>query len=305
MKLIKEETHFDFLGKRTFSLALSGILVMAGIVGFFALGGLNYGIDFTGGTLVQVRLAETRNITEIREALGDSDIGGYSLQTFGDEEANEYLITLAETGKAGELASESPGVRVQKALEKRFPSLTVRRVESVGPKVGEELKLAAFQAIVFSLVAIVIYVWLRFQWRYSIGALIALFHDVLIVMAAFMFTGKEISLPVVAAVLTVAGYSINDTIVIFDRMRENLRRFQKKAPFDSINESINQTLSRTILTSTTTLFVVLALFLFGGEIINDFAFALLIGVAVGTYSSIFIAAPMVYNLLQWAPAKIK
>ncbi len=305
MKLIKEETHFDFLGKRTFSLALSGILVMAGIVGFFALGGLNYGIDFTGGTLVQVRLAETRNITEIREALGDSDIGGYSLQTFGDEEANEYLITLAETGKAGELASESPGVRVQKALEKRFPSLTVRRVESVGPKVGEELKLAAFQAIVFSLVAIVIYVWLRFQWRYSIGALIALFHDVLIVMAAFVLTGKEISLPVVAAVLTVAGYSINDTIVIFDRMRENLRRFQKKAPFDSINESINQTLSRTILTSTTTLFVVLALFLFGGEIINDFAFALLIGVAVGTYSSIFIAAPMVYNLLQWAPAKIK
>lgn len=305
MKLIKEETHIDFLGKRTFSLALSGAAVIAGIVGYFVLGGLNYGIDFTGGTLMQVRLDNARNITEIREAISESDLGGFSLQTFGDAEANEYLITLAETGKAGESASSSPGVLVEKVLKKNFPSLTVRRVESVGPKVGEELKLAAFQAIVFSVVAIVFYVWLRFQWRYSIGALIALFHDVLIVLAAFVITGKEISLPVVAAILTVAGYSINDTIVIFDRMRENLRRFQKKAQFDSINESINQTLSRTILTSATTMLVVLALFLFGGEIINDFAFALLIGVAVGTYSSIFIAAPMVYNLLQWVPVKIK
>lgn len=305
MKLIKEETHIDFLGKRTFSLALSGAAVIAGIVGYFVLGGLNYGIDFTGGTLMQVRLDNARNITEIREAISESDLGGFSLQTFGDAEANEYLITLAETGEAGESASSSPGVRVEKVLKKNFPSLTVRRVESVGPKVGEELKLAAFQAIVFSVVAIVFYVWLRFQWRYSIGALIALFHDVLIVLAAFVITGKEISLPVVAAILTVAGYSINDTIVIFDRMRENLRRFQKKAQFDSINESINQTLSRTILTSATTMLVVLALFLFGGEIINDFAFALLIGVAVGTYSSIFIAAPMVYNLLQWVPVKIK
>ena len=305
MKLIKEVTHFDFLGKRTLSLMLSGILVIAGIVGFFALGGLKYGIDFTGGTLVQVRLDDSKNITEIRDAITDSEIGGFSLQTFGDTEANEYLITLAETGKAGKAASDSPGVLVERALKKNFPSLTVRRVESVGPKVGEELKLAAFQAIIFSVVAIVFYIWLRFQWRYSIAALIALFHDVLIVLGAFVFAGKEISLPVVAAILTIAGYSINDTIVIFDRIRENLRRFQKKAAFDSINESINQTLSRTILTSTTTLFVVLALFLFGGEIINDFAFALVIGVVVGTYSSIFIAAPMVFNLLKWVPPKIK
>ncbi len=174
----------------------------------------------------------------------------------------------------------------------------------MGPKVGEELKTAAFRAIVFSLVAILIYVWIRFQWRYSIGALVALFHDVLLVLAAFAVTQKEISLPVVAGILTVAGYSINDTIVIFDRIRENLRRFQKRAIFDTFNVSVNQTLSRTLLTSGTTLFVVLSIFVFGGGIINDFAFALLLGVVVGTYSSVFIAAPLVYILLQRFPPKL-
>ncbi len=207
---------------------------------------------------------------------------------------------MTQIGKATGIAQ-----KVKKVLKEAFPGMVVRRVESVGPRVGEELRLAAAQAILFSLVAILLYVWLRFQWRYSIGALTALVHDVLIVLAAFVVTQKEITLPVVAAVLTVAGYSINDTIVIFDRIRENFRRYQKKSAVDIINESLSQTLNRTLLTSGTTLFVLLSIFFFGGNIINDFAFALVIGVVVGTYSSVFIAAPVLYLLREVFPTKTK
>lgn len=304
MRLIKEETHFDFLGKRYYSLAGSALLILAGLAVYFLQGGLNYGIDFRGGTLVQVQLQERYDISTIRETLSDGGIGSFALQAFGEADANEYLITLARAAKLEERNGQTPSAKVKSVLIERFPSLVVRRVESVGPKVGEELKTAAFQAIVFSLLAILIYTWIRFQWRYSIGALVALFHDVLLVLAAFAATQKEISLPVVAAILTVAGYSINDTIVIFDRIRENLRRFQKRPIFDTFNVSVNQTLSRTLLTSGTTLFVVLAIFTFGGGIINDFAFALLLGVVVGTYSSVFIASPLVYILLQRFPRKL-
>jgi preprotein translocase subunit SecF len=183
--------------------------------------------------------------------------------------------------------------------------MVMRRVESVGPRVGAELKTSAYEAILFSLIAILAYIWVRFEWRYSIGAIVATTHDVLIVLAAFVFTQREISLTVVAAVLTVAGYSVNDTIVIFDRIREFVRKFQKKDVKDTFNDSINQTLSRTVLTAGTTLFVVLALYFFGGDIINDFAFALTIGIVVGTYSSIFVAAPVVYMLLQRFPARLR
>ena len=304
MKIITEETHFDFLSKGPVCLSLSGLLLLAGIVAFLTMGGLNYGIDFRGGTLVQVQFKEAADITDIRQALSDGDIGSFSLQSFGEEGANEFLISLGKIERSiGD--KKNRGEEVKNALKARYPSLTVRRIESVGPRVGEELRIKAAQAIVFSLIAIVLYVWVRFQWRYSIGALVALFHDVLIVMAAFVVTGKEVTLPVVAAILTIAGYSINDTIVIFDRIRENLRRYQRKEIFGIFNQSVNQTLSRTILTSGTTLFVVLAIFSFGGGIINDFAFALVLGVVVGTYSSIFIAAPIVHNLMKRFPTKIR
>jgi preprotein translocase subunit SecF len=304
MRIIKEETHFDFLAKGPLSLSLSGLLLLAGIVAFFTMGGLNYGIDFRGGTLVQVQFKEATDIKAIRQALSDGDIGSFSLQAFGEEGANEYLISLGKRERRiGD--KKNRGEEVKSVLKARYPSLTIRRIESVGPRVGEELRIKAAQAIVFSVIAIVLYVWLRFQWRYSIGALVALFHDVLIVMAAFVVTGKEVTLPVVAAILTIAGYSINDTIVIFDRIRENLRRYQKKEPFDIFNQSVNQTLNRTILTSGTTLFVVLAIFFFGGDIIHDFAFALVLGVVVGTYSSIYIAAPVVHNLMKRFPAKVR
>lgn len=304
MRIIKEETHFNFLAKGPLCISLSGLLVLAGIVAYFAMGGLNYGVDFRGGTDVQVQFKETIDIKAVRQALSDGEIGSFSLKSFGQPGDNEFLISLGKTERTiGD--KKNRGEEVKNLLKAKYPSLTVRRIESVGPRVGKELRLKAAQAIVFSLIAILLYVWLRFQWRYSIGALVALFHDVLIVMIAFVVTGKEVTLPVVAAILTIAGYSINDTIVIFDRIRENLRRYQKKEIFDIFNQSVNQTLSRTILTSGTTLFVVLAIYFFGGAIINDFAFALVLGVVVGTYSSIFIAAPIVHNLMKWFPAKIR
>ena len=305
MRIFKEDLHIDFLSKRYWAFALSGVLLTAGVIALFAQGGLNYGIDFSGGTIVQVQFEEQHEIARIRQTLAAGKIGSFSLQSFGAEENNEFLITVGKADRKGLIENEGIAQEIEQLLKAQYTGLAVRRVESVGPKVGEELKLAAGEAILFSLVAILLYVWLRFQWRYSIGAIVALMHDILIVLMAFAATQKEITLPVVAAILTVAGYSINDTIVIFDRIRENFRKFQKKPGVDIINESVNQTLSRTLLTSGTTLFVLFSIFLFGGEIINDFAFALLIGVVTGTYSSVFIASPVFYGLRQQFPQKLK
>jgi preprotein translocase SecF subunit len=304
MRFFSNETHFDFIRLRFISLIASGVVIVAGFAGYFLLG-LHYGIDFTGGTLVQVRVERESDIQAMRQALSAGGIGAFSLQAFGEEGSKEYLITLAQASDDAAVAGRGPAARVEQTLKEQFPQVQIRRVESVGPKVGAELKEAASEAILFSLVAILIYIWVRFQWRYSIGAIVATAHDVLVVMACFVFTQREISLTVVAAVLTVAGYSVNDTIVIYDRIRENLRKFRKKVITDTINDSINQTLSRTVLTAGTTLFVVAAIYVFGGEIINDFAFALLVGIVVGTYSSVFVAAPLVYMLLQRFPPKLR
>jgi len=305
MRFLSNQTHFDFLGWRFISLGSSWAVIVAGLIAYFALGGLNYGIDFNGGTLVQIKMEKANDITAVRQALSDGGIASFSLQAFGDPSAHEFLVSLGKSEEGTAVAGRSVAAQVESVLKERFPTLSVRRVESVGPKVGAELKNAAYEAILFSMLALLLYIWVRFEWRYSVGAIVATTHDVLIVLAAFVFTQREMSLTVVAAVLTVAGYSVNDTIVIFDRIREFMRKFQKKEPKDTFNDSINQTLSRTVLTSGTTLFVVLAIYLFGGEIINDFAFALLVGILVGTYSSIFVAAPVVYMLLQRFPVKVK
>lgn len=299
------ETHFDFLRWRYWSLGSSWSVILVGVVAYFVLGGFNYGIDFSGGTQVQVRIDQVKDIQQLRQTLVDGGIDNFSLQAFGETGAHEYLIAMGKTDETQTEAPRSPAAQVEKVLKEHYPDLVMRRVESVGPRVGAELKDAAFEAIVFSLVAILLYIWLRFEWRYSIGAIVATLHDVLIVLAAFVFTQREISLTVVAAVLTVAGYSVNDTIVVFDRIREFMRKYQKREAGDLFNDSINQTLSRTVLTSGTTMLVVLAIFFFGGEIINDFAFALVVGIFIGTYSSIFVAAPVVYMLLQRFPVKLK
>lgn len=303
MRLIKKETTINFLGKRLIFVGISITLLLIGLIAFFVKGGLVFGIDFKGGTIVQVQFEKPQEIKQLRETMNQGNLGPFSLQSFGDTTENEFLITLSETSSGiSNKDKKSLAEEAVNLLKEQYAPVKMRRVESVGPKVGEELKTKALEAILFSLCAILIYIWFRFHWRYSLGAIMALSHDILLVLAAFVITGKEINLPVVAAILTVAGYSINDTIVIFDRIRENTLKFQKKALIDVFNKSINQTLTRTLLTSGTTLFVVLSLFLFGGEIINDFAFALLLGVLVGTYSSIFIATPVVFSLNNRFPS---
>jgi preprotein translocase subunit SecF len=246
----------------------------------------------------------------MRDALSSGGIASFSLQALGEAGHQDFLITIghvdeAPKAKPGVVAEESIPKKVERILKERFPSLTVRRVETVGPKVGEELKGVAVKAVLFSLGAILLYIWVRFQWRYSIGAVVATIHDVLIVLAALVFTQREMTLTVLAAVLTIAGYSVNDTVVVFDRIRENQRRNLKKELSQVMNEAINQTLSRTLLTSLMTMIVVLVMFFFGGQIINDFAFSMVVGVIIGTYSSIFVASPVVYMLYQRFPPAVK
>jgi preprotein translocase subunit SecF len=305
MRVFSNDTHFDFLGWRFISLSASWGIILAGVVVYFLTGGFNYGIDFSGGTVVQARIPDATNIEAIRKTLAGNGVSGFSLQAFGETGAHEYLVSLAKADEGTVVTGETPAAQVEKVLKDHYQSVDIRRVESVGPKVGAELKDAAYESIGFSLLALLIYIWIRFEWRYSVGAIVATAHDVLIVLAAFVFTQREMSLTVVAAVLTIAGYSVNDTIVIFDRIREFTRKFQKKEIKDTFNDSINQTLSRTVLTSGTTLLVVLAIFFFGGQIINDFAFAMLVGVVIGTYSSIFVAAPVVYMLQQRFPPRMR
>jgi preprotein translocase subunit SecF len=295
----------DYLRWRWWSIGVSWVVILAGIV-MFAVTGLNYGIDFTGGTLIQVQVNEPAQIAEMRSILDAGKVGSFTLQTLGEGQQQDFLIVLGgflKTEASGK--SENLAQQVETLLKAKYPTLTVRRVESVGPKVGEELKQQAVYAIAFSLLAILLYIWLRFEWRFSIGAVVATAHDVLIVLAAFVLTQKEMTLTVVAAVLTVAGFSVNDTVVVFDRIRENARRHAKTAFGQNINDSINQTLSRTVLTSGTVFLVVVVMFFFGGEILHDFAFAMVLGVLVGTYSSIFQAAPVVYMLHEWFPPRLK
>ena len=272
------------------ALCFSAVVILSGVVGWIPLQGLNYGIDFRGGSLIQVQTQQTVSTQALRKALEQEGFEQFSIQRFGGSENNEHLIQLPL-----ESANQTLG-KLQDFLKTRFQNLAVRRIETVGPRVGDELKQAAVLAVLASLLAILAYIWLRFAWRFSLAALTALFHDILFTLVFLLFTRIEVSLPITAALLTIAGYSINDTIVIFDRIRENIRR-QPKLPFlDVCNLSINQTLGRTLITSGTTLFVVASLLVFGGGVIADFALTLLVGVVVGTYSSLYIASPMAWLL---------
>ncbi len=286
MELIKKPTHIDFMGNFRPALMFSVLMILAGVVSVFMHGGLKFGIDFAGGTLVQLKFESPPAIESIRSGLKEIGLADSTIQEFGS--ADTILIRVERSeGKLEEM-----GALIKESLEqtKGFAGITVERVEMVGPKVGKDLRQKALLSIVYAIIGIVIYISWRFEFQYAIAAIIALIHDVLITMGAFSVLDKEFTLVLVAAFLTIIGYSLNDTIVIFDRIRENTRRRSKEPLSDIINTSINQTLSRTLLTSGTTLLVVAALFFLGGEIIHDFSFALLIGVVVGTYSSIFIAS---------------
>jgi len=341
MQFIKSDINIDFLGQQKIARLLSGVLIILAIILFIVRGGPNYGVDFSGGILIQVRFNHLITPDEIRGALKSIAMEDSIIQEFGEEGKFEYLIRVNRTDI--ELSGLSD--KVKKSLDSMFgeANVEVRRVEMVGPKVGKDLREKALFAIFYALLFMVIYISGRFEYKwtmsiimaaslafgvyiisaigmsilwliavallitiglcwflrleYALGAIIALFHDVIITVGAFALTNREVTLTVLAALLTIVGYSLNDTIVVFDRIRENNRRSRGRNFAKVINQSINETLSRTLLTSATTLTVVVSLFILGGGVIHDFAFALLVGILVGTYSSIYVASPV---LLIWA-----
>ena len=286
MKIISSETNFDFMGKIKMAMTISGLVILIGLGSIALSGGLKYGIDFAGGTLIQLQFKTPPDIEVIRDGLKTIALGESTIQEFGSK--RDILIRIQRS----EEEMEAVGSKVRNSLGGKFnkEDITIERVEMVGPKVGRDLREKAILSILYAVIGIVIYISWRFELQYAIAAIIALAHDVLVTLGAFSILDKEFTLVIVAAFLAIIGYSLNDTIVVFDRIRENLRRRGKNTLVQTINASINQTLSRTLLTSGTTLMVVMALFFFGGEIIHDFSFALLVGILVGTYSSIFIAS---------------
>ena len=294
MELIKPDSNINFVGNIKGALTFSLILIAISLGSLIIKGGPRYGIDFEGGTLIQIKFSTKVDISELRVALSNLAIEGLSVQEFGEKEAHEYLITMKKT--TGELEGLSDKIKV--TLEKRYgaESLDVRRVEMVGPKVGKDLRKKGMLAVIFSLLGMLIYIWWRFELRFGVGAIICLIHDVTITLGALSITNKPIDLPIIAALLTVVGYSVNDTIIISDRIRENLKKMIRERLREIVNKSVNQTLSRTCITAGTTLVVVTALFFLGGEVINDFAFTLMVGICIGTYSSIFISSPL---LIVW------
>lgn len=289
MQIIKEGLGIDFMGKRGIAAAASAILLLISIASLATMK-LNPGIDFTGGTLIEVGYAQPAELNQIRTALDQAGLEGAIVQHFGT--LQDVLIRLAprEGVKSAELSS-----MVLDTL-KSTGEVSMRRVEFVGPQVGDELTEDGGLAVLFSLFAILIYVALRFEYRFSVGAVAALVHDVVLTLGIFSLLQVEFDLTVLAAILAVIGYSLNDTIVVFDRIRENFRKLRKGTPVEVINYSLNQTLSRTLMTSLTTLIVLLALFFLGGEIIHGFALALIVGVVVGTYSSIYVASNTILAL---------
>jgi preprotein translocase subunit SecF len=290
MELIPPNTRIDFIGKKKYTIWISAFAILISFGSIFLHGGLRYGVDFAGGLLIQIRFSKPVSISEIRstmEAMGSKEA---NVQNFGGE--NEFLIRVEKTSEDLEEVSK----KIQASLQGRFKdnAFEIRRVEAVGPKVGKDLKEKALWAVGLSLVAILIYVAWRFkQVAYGLGGIVALFHDVIVTYGAISIFNLEYSLSLLAVILTIIGFSINDTIVIFDRVRENIRKMRKENLETIMNVSINETLGRTILTSGTVMMVVLILFFFGGPVIHDFTTAMIVGLITGTYSTVYIASPVV------------
>ncbi|HDQ45538.1 MAG TPA: protein translocase subunit SecF [bacterium] len=292
MEFLKS-TNIDFLSRRRFAYVISSALIVIGFVSLILHGGPNYGIDFKGGTSIIFRFHDPVTTADIREALTPAALGRSEIKTFGAE--NEYVIYVEQQ----EEASASDMVeKVEAAISTAFPEgrYDILQEETVGPKIGRELRGSAIKAMVFALLLILIYISMRFEFVFAVGAVAALFHDVLITLGIFSLFNFEVSLKEIAAFLTLIGYSLNDTIVVYDRIRENLKVMRSEELPNLINRSINQVLSRTAITSVTTFIVVLILYLFGGEVLKGFAFVMVVGVIVGTYSSIFVASPLI---VEW------
>lgn len=289
LRLIPDNTHIPFIRARAIALVISTVLIVAAVALFF-IRGLNYGIDFEGGILIEIQTEEPADLGDMRAALNTLGLGDVQIQQFG--EPRDVLIRVQR--QEGDASAQEAAVDKVKAKlgEIIIEEISYRRVEFVGPKVSGELVRDGILSVSLALVAVLLYIWVRFEWQFGLGAVIALFHDVVITIGMFAFTQLEFNLSVIAALLTIVGYSLNDTVVIYDRIRENLLKFRKMPIKELLDLSINDTLSRTIMTSLTTLIALFALFIFGGEVIRGFTAAMIWGIFIGTYSSIFVAAPL-------------
>jgi preprotein translocase SecF subunit len=287
LRLISDNTSIKFIKLKLVTFSISTILSIASIFVVFFIG-LNLGIDFKGGILLEVRTSSNITISSIRNEISDLNIGEISIQEFGKD--SDYLIRI-ERQEGPDSAQQIAVEAIKASLDKAFAKdIEYRRLEYVGPTVSKDLVSDGFMAIIFAFIAMLAYIWFRFELPFAIGAIVALMHDIILTMGLFAILGLEFNLATVAAILLIIGYSMNDTVVVYDRIRENLRKFKKMNLNDLLDKSINETLSRTINTTVTTILALGALYLFGGQIIADFAFAMLWGIVVGTYSSIFIAS---------------
>lgn len=299
MELIKPGTRIPFTSYRKIAVILSTAVNLAVLIMLFTKGP-NLGVDFAGGTLVQLKFQQKVSIPDIRRALESIKLGGSVIQDFGQEGSNEYLIRLDKTSvEIGAL-----GEQIKKALSDQFGAgnFEIRRIESVGPKIGEDLRYRGVMSVIVATIMMGIYIWFRFELRFGVGAVVALIHDVLVTVGALMLANYEFDLTIIAALLTIVGFSVNDTVVVCDRIRENMRKIKRETLEAVINTSINETLSRTILTTSTALMVLFALYFLGGAVIRPFAFALLVGFFSGVYSTIFIASPVI---LFWEKSPVR
>ena len=298
LKLVPDETNYDFFKYRNLTFGASVVAVIASIVIWLTVG-LNFGIDFLGGTTIRTESAAQVEVGAYRDAIAPLGLGDVTITEVFDPtfEADQNVAQIRIQAQAGaEAVTADTIAAVETALQTVDPSITFPSVESVGPKVSGELITTAFLAVGASLLAILFYIWLRFEWQFSVGAVVALFHDVIVTIGLFSLLQIRFDLATIAALLTIIGYSINDTVVIFDRLRENLIKFKKTPLIDVMNRSVNETLSRTLMTSGTTLIALLALLVLGGDVIRSFVFAILWGIIVGTYSSVYVAKNIVLML---------
>ncbi len=298
MQLFRKEPSFDFIAWRWQALALSLLVIAGGVILLAVRGGLPLGIDFSGGTLIVIEFEEPITEDAVRDALASVE-GEKVVQQYGAADANQIMVRLPQTGPEVGTSLEEGAEAVRAALrDSAVGGFAVVGQELVGPVIGEELRQRGIQAFVFAMAGILVYIGLRFRFSFGVGAIVAVAHDIMITVSLLMFFGYELSLNVVAAMLTITGYSVNDSIVVFDRVRENLRVMRRDQFDHLVNRSINQTLARTLITSGTTGFAVLALYVFGGEVLRGFAFTMLVGVFSGTYSTIFIAASIAILITQ-------
>ncbi len=291
LKLVPAKTEIGFIQHRVIAMSLSAFLVVASLV-IFAINGLNFGIDFKGGTLIEASAESAVDIGALRSRLNALELGEVQIQEFGKD--TDVLIRISEA--EGAIDASNNLTAVQQVRNELAEDFDVRRVEIVGPQVSAELIQTGLMAVLAAIASMLIYIWFRFEWQFSVGAVLALVHDVALTIGLFALLQLDFNLSILAAILTIVGYSMNDTVVVYDRVRENLRKFKKMDLSDLLNIAINETLSRTVMTSVTTLLALLALYILGGEVIRGFTFAMIWGVIVGTYSSIFIASPLLILL---------